>query len=682
MLEASNRSATDADGSVVDSGTALPKQFGKYSILGHLATGGMAEVYLARQAGLQGFEKIVVIKRVRPEMNNQATVTMFVDEARLVATLEHPNIVQVHEIGIVQDSYFFVMEYVHGADLRHLLERGIKKRSPVSLAEAIYIIVHVCSALHFAHEKTDHEGNSLGIIHRDVSPSNVLLSHDGAVKVCDFGIAKAAGRSTETVRGTLKGKFAYMSPEQCRGGTLDRRSDIFSIGILLYETTTSTRLNRGGSDFEVMQAIVDGPVPKPSDKDPLYPPALELIVQKALAKKPADRYQTAQEMQLDLEEFAREYRLPLSSVNIQKKMGALFEKRLDAWAKAKQVGKALEDHLVDTSNRRQSDSLPVFFPLGSNQDGDIDTGPLMRDGNTPTPHRLISMQIPAVRPTPTPAPTPNETPQSVPAQADPTVAKRRPSVAWLVVVVLAGTAGATVSMLQRSLVSTEKPSNKAFEADAEKIAAAIEAASRSAHMKADGYASTPMLRAAIETDAATIKDLAQHEYVFAVGKNETIEIFQLHNGTSTSLLRLPTTGQKLVALKPQETHLDGNGKELVVTASAPVSGQKANVAGVLELATPVDLGPTIRGLAEHATRVTLEGAGKEIVLLDGATTGTLVRIPVPAGDTGASLTLLASHPAPVPGEISWVSPVRYGAFALAGFCLLVYVAANLRRARS
>src|SRR5262249_36621448 len=232
----------------------LPEQFGRYSLLGHLATGGMAEVWLARQLGMQGFEKIVVIKRARPELSDQETTALFLDEARLVATLQHPNIAQVYEIGLVNGTYFLVMEYVHGADLRQLMERAVELGQRITVADAIYILIQACVALHYAHEKRGSGGRRLDIIHRDVTPSNVLLSHDGAVKVCDFGIAKATNRTTETVRGSLKGKYAYMSPEQCKCVELDRRSDIFALGVLLYELSTLTRPFFAGSDFELLRA--------------------------------------------------------------------------------------------------------------------------------------------------------------------------------------------------------------------------------------------------------------------------------------------------------------------------------------------------------------------------------------------------------------------------------------------
>jgi serine/threonine protein kinase len=308
-----------------EAGSTLPTQFDRYSILGHLATGGMAEVYLAHQAGVRGFEKLVVIKRIRPELLAEAgAVEAFLDEARLVATLEHPHIVQVLEVGFVAGSPFFVMEHVDGVDLRQLLEASLGAGVPLSLANALYIAIDVCAALHYAHERRDADDAPLGIIHRDVSPSNVLISHEGGVKICDFGIAKAATRSEVTQAGVVKGKFSYMSPEQCTNAPLDRRSDVFALGILLYELTTRTHLFTGANDYEVMRQIVDGPIPRPSTRVPGYPPELEAIVMRALAQHPADRYPTARALQSDLEELARERKLAMSSTHLASLMSRLF----------------------------------------------------------------------------------------------------------------------------------------------------------------------------------------------------------------------------------------------------------------------------------------------------------------------------------------------------------------------
>src|ERR1043166_2112804 len=306
----------------------LPEQFGKYLLIGHLATGGMAEVWLARQPGRQGFEKIVMIKRAWPALTDRDTTRRFLDEARLVATLEHPNIAQVYEIGSVSGSYFFVMEYVDGADLRKLMEAAIARRQRISLADALYIIIHVCTGLHYAHEKHDLDGHPLQIIHRDVSPSNVLISHDGTIKVCDFGVAKAHYPKGEVTRdGVVKGKFSYMSPEQCQSKALDRRSDVFSIGVLLYELTTLTKLFRARSDYELLQQVVDAKIPLPSQRLPGYPAELERIVMKALSRDPDERYPTAQAMQLDIEELAREHKLVMSSTRITKLMSTLIERK-------------------------------------------------------------------------------------------------------------------------------------------------------------------------------------------------------------------------------------------------------------------------------------------------------------------------------------------------------------------
>ncbi|HUJ59197.1 MAG TPA: serine/threonine-protein kinase, partial [Kofleriaceae bacterium] len=338
----------------MSSGSPLPEQFDKYSILGHLATGGMAEVYLARQGGLEGFEKIVVIKRVRPDLMGDREVTSsFLDEARLVATLQHPNIAQVYEVGFVSDSYFLVMEYVHGADLRQVMQRATELKRPISLANALHVVAQVCEGIHYAHEKRDLRGRPLEIVHRDITPSNVLISHDGAVKVCDFGVAKATNKSTETARGVLKGKYSYMSPEQCRGQALDRRSDIFSLGIVLYELTTLTKLFTGESDFERLRKIVDGEVPRPASRVKHYPRELEAIVLRALAKDPAQRYQTARGLQVALDEFARDLRLIQSSASIQTVMNDLFDDRLEPWLAAQKQGKQLGDFLVDTSVRSE-----------------------------------------------------------------------------------------------------------------------------------------------------------------------------------------------------------------------------------------------------------------------------------------------------------------------------------------
>jgi hypothetical protein len=306
----------------------------------------MAELFLARVTGIQGFEKIVVLKRILPGLPNQAeAVELLLAEARLAATLHHPNIAQVYDIGADGGEPFIAMEHVHGQDLRTLLASAANRERPVPGGVAHAIAGGMCAGLHHAHEQVDTSGAPLGIIHRDVSPSNVLVSYDGCTKVVDFGIAKAATSTVETRHGLRRGKLSYMSPEQCRGEPLDRRSDIFSIGIVLWELTTVSKLFRG-SDFEVLQAIVEGPPPRPSSFRTGYPPELEAIVMKALARRPEDRYQTAQELQLELEAFARDRKVDTSSITVARYMEALFAREIARWRQAQREGKLLGEHLA------------------------------------------------------------------------------------------------------------------------------------------------------------------------------------------------------------------------------------------------------------------------------------------------------------------------------------------------
>jgi serine/threonine protein kinase len=649
----------------------LPEQFGKYSLLGHLATGGMAEVWLARQLGMQGFEKIVVIKRARPELTDTETTELFLDEARLVATLEHPNIAQVYEIGAVNGSYFFVMEYVDGADLRRLIEAAIAKRHPITLADALYIITHVCTALHYAHEKHDLEGRPLRLIHRDVSPSNVLISHDGAIKVCDFGIAKARNRKTEdTQSGVLKGKFSYMSPEQCSSKPIDRRSDVFSIGILLYELSTLTKLFRGTSDFALLQQIVEKPIPPPSLRVPTYPRELEKIVMKALAKSPDDRYTTAQALQLDLEEFAREHKLAMSSIRIARLMGALFEKRNDAWIRAQ---RAHSDHFIEVSSQGQDGlGLPAFLAVGSAPAAQTD-GPSER-GSMPPEHR-----------TPLPGEHRSMTGASGLSPAPAVAVSRRSRALWLVGAVLAGAVAVGATMADKAMVgSNDKANVTALGSDIEKLATTLDAAARSAHLRADGIATTPMLRAAIETDAATLTDLANTEMVFTADHGEVLEVFQFRGDKATSLLRIPKSALSVQPLKGRSTQFRSDGKSVTLAASAPISGYSAGIGGGLVISAPVDLSSIQRSLGEHASRATLTGLGNTISLVgpgDGSAEPP-IKLPVPSsGDWNASGATVVAVPKPVTG-LSWAGQVRAMSGGLAALLLVGFVVSLVRRPRS
>ncbi|HEY4182939.1 MAG TPA: serine/threonine-protein kinase [Kofleriaceae bacterium] len=345
----------------------MPNKLGKFELIRPLATGGMAELYLARTTGLEGFEKVVVVKRMLPQYaKDQAYVAMFLAEARLSATLHHPNIAQVYDIGIEDGEYFFSMEYVHGEDLGHLHDAAQQQGVPMSLDAVLTLATGLCAGLHYAHEKTGPDGKPLGVVHRDVSPSNVLVSYDGGVKLVDFGIARA-GNSPRTTNGGLKGKVDYMSPEQCRGSaTLDRRSDIYSIGTLLYELTTGQRPFTGASEFALLEQIVHEDAPSPTRLVPDYPPALAAIVEKALARDPNKRFATALEMQGQLEDFAHETRLRISPLVLVRVMSSLFPARLEEWDQARAQGAFfVEQHIMSTLTGREEEVASPVVARGS-----------------------------------------------------------------------------------------------------------------------------------------------------------------------------------------------------------------------------------------------------------------------------------------------------------------------------
>ncbi len=292
----------------------------------------MAHVLLARASGIEGFERYVVIKQIHVERaRDDSVVKMFLDEARLAASLHHTNIVQVHDIGQEDGEYYFAMEYVHGEDLRTLLSKLNDTDTHLPLEHVVTIISSVAAALDYAHEQVGPDRKPLHLVHRDVSPANVIVGYDGNVKVVDFGIAKAAHRSTETHSGTLKGKISYMAPEQCLGEAVDRRSDVFSLGVVLYELYTVRRLFKASSDYLTMTAIVSGKVPPPSRHRPDIPAGLEAIMLKALARDPADRYQTADEMRIALDRFATAKGLRTSITALADYMRSTFGRRPEPW---------------------------------------------------------------------------------------------------------------------------------------------------------------------------------------------------------------------------------------------------------------------------------------------------------------------------------------------------------------
>jgi len=281
-----------------------PIPFGKYLLLDRVNVGGMAEVFKAKAFGVEGFERLVAVKRILPSIAEDAEfIEMFIDEAKIAVQLTHANIAQIFDLGRVGESYFIALEYVHGKDLRTIFDRARKRGEPLPVPMACFNIMKVCEGLAYAHDKKDAAGRDLHLVHRDVSPQNVLISYDGEVKLIDFGIAKAAGKASKTQAGILKGKFGYMSPEQVRGLPLDRRSDVFAVGIVLYELLTGERLFVGETDFSTLEKVRNVEIMPPSTYNRRIPDELEQIVLKALSKDVDDRYQTAMDLHDDLQSF-------------------------------------------------------------------------------------------------------------------------------------------------------------------------------------------------------------------------------------------------------------------------------------------------------------------------------------------------------------------------------------------
>jgi len=304
--------------------------FGKYILIEKIATGGMAEIFKAKQRGVEGFEKLVAIKRILPHLSdNKEFVSMFIDEGKIAAQLTHQNIAQIYELGEEQHYYYIAMEFVNGRDLKALIQRSKEKHHPLSLEHAVLIISKLCSGLDYAHRKKDFENRDLNIVHRDISPQNVLISYEGEVKIIDFGIAKAAAKDHHTRAGALKGKILYMSPEQAWGRSIDKRSDIFSLGTLLYEMLTQQRLFLAPSEIQILQKVREAKVDPPSKLRPDIPEQLCIIIQKALAKDPDQRYSSAGEMQRDLDTFLYSRDLKRSSLDIASYMHLLFEEEIE-----------------------------------------------------------------------------------------------------------------------------------------------------------------------------------------------------------------------------------------------------------------------------------------------------------------------------------------------------------------
>ena len=305
----------------------MSANFGKYLLVKKLATGGMAEVWLAKHLGIEGFERHVVVKRILPHLaEDDEFVRMFLNEAKLVARLNHPNIAPIYDFGQEQGTYYLSMEFVHGEDLGRVMRKAWSTGQWIARPLAIRIVASAAEGLYYAHSRADDQGRPLRIVHRDISPQNILISFDGSVKLVDFGIAKAADQISSTKSGAIKGKFAYMSPEQASGKPLDGRSDIFALGLVLYELLTGVRPIKRDSELATLQAAMDCKIDAPSEVAEV-PSELDEVVMRALRKDVDERYRDAREFQMALEEFLIAQRLVATSAQVSELMETLFADR-------------------------------------------------------------------------------------------------------------------------------------------------------------------------------------------------------------------------------------------------------------------------------------------------------------------------------------------------------------------
>ncbi len=299
---------------------------GRCRTLAELGRGGMADVYLAVTRSQSGFNKLVVLKALKRELaTERTTLDMFLDEARVAAQLNHPSVVQTYEVGMHGDRHVMVMEYLEGQSLSQLLRQARAKEYQLTVAMLVRIMIGALEGLHYAHELNGYDGKPLHIVHRDVSPQNIFVTYSGHVKVLDFGIAKAVGSSTETLAGTIKGKLSYMSPEQVSGAKVDRRADVFTVGCILWQFATGTKLWHGEPDVQIVRHLLDGEVPSPSAVKADCDPDFVSIIERCMAHDPDARYASALEVQQELERYLDRFGKPLKAKDIGAVVSDLFK---------------------------------------------------------------------------------------------------------------------------------------------------------------------------------------------------------------------------------------------------------------------------------------------------------------------------------------------------------------------
>ncbi len=363
-------------------GSARMAENQRYKITERIDAGGMAEVYRGiAESAVGGLKKAVAIKRILPNLTkNKKFVSMFLDEARVSMHLQHANVVGVFDIGMADTAYFIVMEYVDGANLKTIIESLRRQGQRMSVAHTLYILMEVCKGLQYAHDVTDPEnGRELGIVHRDISPPNILVSKRGEVKLVDFGLAKATSQLESTDPGVVKGKFSYLSPEAASGKDVDRRADIFAVGILLYELLTGKRLFYGETDYQTVELVRQAKVPPIAAQNPEVTPELEQVVRKALARDLNQRFQSAGDLQDALAQYLFSQRLKVTSRDIEQLVQGCLREKQRSQPKAQPVG-----NLIDTLINEEIIKFTSLDDLGEPaQPGTPSPSPVDNAGNAP-----------------------------------------------------------------------------------------------------------------------------------------------------------------------------------------------------------------------------------------------------------------------------------------------------------
>jgi serine/threonine-protein kinase len=331
--------------------------FGKYQLLRKIASGGMGQVFLALERGA-GLERLVVLKLILPHLaEDEEFLTMFLEEARLVARLSHPNLITILELTEIDSRHCLAMEYVQGDDVRRLEKYARSQGKPLPVGLVLRIIAEAAAGLHYAHQARNPQGQPLQLVHRDVSPQNILVGFDGGVKVIDFGVAKAAGSASQTATGVLKGKYPYMSPEQANGQPVDGRSDLFALGVVLWEMLTGRRLFKGESDLMTLRLVRDCQVPPPSQLNPKLPPGVDELVLRALAPTPEARFPDCGAFRLALEDYILQYRLPASNAHLSAYLRDLYTERITRESDPANLDQLAEDADLDSKSNPSRSSV-------------------------------------------------------------------------------------------------------------------------------------------------------------------------------------------------------------------------------------------------------------------------------------------------------------------------------------